>query len=256
MMKYAVLASGSKGNSTIVSSGKTNILIDCGISKKRLNERLAICGLGITDINIVLVTHSHSDHTAGLKNFDESMQFSQLFVLGKNIPESQILCPFTKYKFGDFFVTPIPLSHDAINTTGYIIEDKNEKLVYITDTGYVSEKALDLSKNADYYIFESNHDPKMLCESGRPQELIKRILSDHGHLSNLEASYYLSGLVGDKTKEIVLAHLSEECNTPQIALETYNKVMMTQLCEIPNILVRCADETNVYKGGNWNKELV
>ena len=126
-MKYAVLASGSKGNSTIVSSGKTNILIDCGISKKRLNERLAICGLGITDINIVLVTHSHSDHTAGLKNFDESMQFSQLFVLGKNIPESQILCPFTKYKFGDFFVTPIPLSHDAINTTGYIIEDKNEK---------------------------------------------------------------------------------------------------------------------------------
>lgn len=211
--------------------------------------------MGITDINIVLVTHSHSDHTAGLKNFDESMQFSQLFVLGKNIPESQILCPFTKYKFGDFFVTPIPLSHDAINTTGYIIEDKNENS-YILPILVTFLKSVRSIQNADYYIFESNHDPKMLCESGRPQELIKRILSDHGHLSNLEASYYLSGLVGDKTKEIVLAHLSEECNTPQIALETYNKVMMTQLCEIPNILVRCADETNVYKGGNWNKELV
>lgn len=255
-MKYAVLASGSKGNATLVCSEKTVILIDCGISRRKLEERLAQCGLGITDISAVLVTHSHSDHSSGLKMFNVSDIYASLFVLGKNVSEHNILSPYVPRTFGDLTVTPLPLSHDAVNTTGYLITDGEENLVYITDTGFVPEKVLKIIQGADYYIFESNHDPKMLCESKRPPDLIRRILGDQGHLSNVESAYYLSGLVTDRTKEITLAHLSEECNTKEKAVETFNKVMMTQLGEIPDLLLRCADEYEIYKGGKWLKAIV
>ena len=175
--------------------------------------------------------------------------------MGKNIPESQILCPFTKYKFGDFFVTPIPLSHDAINTTGYIIEDKNEKLVYITDTGYVSEKALDLSKNADYYIFEANHDVRMQLTSGRPQYLIDRIMGDYGHLSNEDSAICLSEVISNRTKEIVLAHLSEEANTPETALNTFYKIMAKRRVDVSHISVRCAKQREMVCGGTLTEEI-
>lgn len=253
MMKYAVLSSGSKGNATVISDGKTNILIDCGISKKQLNERLLTCGLTLSDINYVLITHGHSDHIKSVDIFPPKKVYASLLVLGPTNEESNILCSYTRYSFDDIIVTPFPLSHDATNTTGYLLESGDEKLVYVTDTGYLSDKALSILKNANYYIFESNHDVKMLCESNRSAYLIKRILGDQGHLSNVDSAYYLSSLIGDRTSEITLAHLSEECNTPNIALETFDKIMMCQNGEIPQVLLRCADQNNVYKGGDWLK---
>lgn len=252
-MKYAILSSGSKGNATIVSDGKTNILIDCGISKKMLNDRLLSCGLSLCDVDYVLITHGHSDHIKSVGIFPPKKVYASLLVLGPVKDDSNILCSYTRYSFGNTIVTPFPLSHDATNTTGFIVESGDEKLVYVTDTGFISDKALSLLTNANYYIFESNHDPKMLCESNRPAILIKRILGDQGHLSNIESAYYLSNLIGQNTSEITLAHLSEECNTPEKAIETFDKVMMSQRGEIPQVLLRCADQNNVFKGGDWLK---
>ena len=137
---------------------------------------------------------------------------------------SNILENYKEYTFGSFKVIPLKTSHDAINPCGYIFEDKDEKLVYMTDTGKILKKSLALMNNADYYFIESNHDLDMLYNSGRPQSLINRIAGIKGHLSNEDSAYYMSGLIGPKTKKIMLAHLSEDCNTEKVTLETYRRV--------------------------------
>lgn len=251
-MKYAVLSSGSAGNATIVCSQKANILIDCGINKKTLNERLSQCGLGVDDINVLLITHGHTDHISGIKFVPKDKWMTSHKVI-EGLADSQYFEPYQTFCIGDISVTPLPLSHDAVNTVGFILKDGDESLVYITDTGFISEKVMELTVNATYYIFESNHDTKMLYTSDRSAYLIRRIHSDIGHLDNVYASTYLSRLLGDRTKEITLAHLSEECNTPEIALQTYNKVMQAQFGSLPNILIRCASISSVLKGGGFLK---
>lgn len=252
-MKYAILASGSKGNSTLLCSAKTKILIDCGLSKRNLMQRLDICGVTLADIAGVFVTHAHSDHTAGLKFFQTSSLYAPLFVIEEDMDPGHILTPFETLYFEDIKITPLPLSHDSANTVGFLIEEGDESLCYITDTGFVPERVLPRIANCNYYIFESNHDPKMLWESGRPPELIRRISGDYGHLSNIDSAYYLAGLIGPKTTEVTLAHLSEECNTKERALDSFAKVMCAQLGAVPSLLLRCADEQDVYKGGDWNR---
>ena len=135
------------------------------------------------------------------------------------------------------------------NTLGFVISDGEEKLAYITDTGFVPEKDFPYLNNLTYYLFESNHDPKMLYESKRPDYLIRRIISDTGHMSNLDCGYYLSTFIGDDTKEIVLAHLSDECNTPEIAMKTLNDVFLRQLGYIPEVVVKAASDKEETKGG-------
>ena len=122
------------------------------------------------------------------------------------------------------------------------------------DSGYIPERTLRFIDNKTYYIFESNHDTKMLYESSRPPYLIKRIASDKGHLDNVAASYYLSNLIGSNTKEVNLAHISEECNTEEIALNTFNEVIYTQKGERPSLLLRCASVNYVVSGGKDDQD--
>jgi phosphoribosyl 1,2-cyclic phosphodiesterase len=132
----------------------------------------------------------------------------------------------------------------------FVVSDGQESLVYLTDTGFVPEKDFPYLKDKSYYIFESNHDPKMLYESKRPDYLIRRIISDTGHLSNTDSAYYLSNLIGNQTKEVVLAHLSDECNTPELARITYESVMQTQLGYLPDVLLKIASDAKETKGGD------
>lgn len=258
-MKYAVLSSGSKGNSTLIQGEKTCFLIDCGITKKKLIETLNQCGVGFSDIQKVLISHNHSDHIGGLKPFkDDQIMCYKDMLRGKRdgIPEENLFDFESRNQFniGEFRITLLRLSHDCPNTSGFLVEENKteESLVYLTDTGYLRDSTLRLIKNKTYYVFESNHDVGMLYNSDRPMALIRRIHSDKGHLDNVAASTYLSGLIGDKTREITLAHLSEECNTPEKALETYLVVMQSQLGYVPeNILVRCASIEKVVKGGGF-----
>jgi len=255
-MRYHIFESGSKGNCTLISHQGNYLVIDNGLSKKKFKNYLMFLNLQVDDIKKVLVTHSHGDHTKGLEIFDTNIVFGTRPTLSHlNIDnERNELIPYCSYMINNFKVTVIPTSHDAKGSVGFVIEIDEEKLVYITDTGYLYDKVLNYIGNADYYIFESNHDVRMQLATGRPQHLIDRIMGDKGHLSNEDASLYLSEIIGDKTKEVSLAHLSEEANKPELALEAFKKIMTKRCVDISSINVRCASQNEILSGGNILKE--
>jgi len=270
-MKYTVISSSSKGNCTLISSKQTNILIDFGCSRKKVIRGLKYANIlpsdfnensrtldPFKDISALLITHSHIDHIANIKYINQDKYVCSPLVLDTALKSNQYLEFYIPYKIFDLTIIPLPLSHDKPNTTGFLIKDDHSSLVYITDTGYIKDKVLDLIKDANYYIFESNHDTKMLYTSNRDALLISRIHSDKGHLDNIASATYLADLIGPHTKEITLAHLSEECNSPEVALETLHKVFLDKLGEIPsNIKIRTADTPEEFtQGGDLWKSLL
>ncbi len=253
-MRYYVLESGSKGNSTIIASNGKYLVIDNGLTIKRFKSLIAEINVSIENLNVLLLTHSHSDHIAGIKAFKDECIYASRSTYQVS-DENHELIPYHQYNLNGFHITVIPTSHDVVGSVGFVIEADGEKLVYITDTGYLYERVMDYIKDADYYIFESNHDVRMQLATGRPQYLIDRIMGDHGHLSNEDSALYLSEIISSKTKEIVLAHLSEEANTPMKALDTFYKIMSKRGVDVTNINVRCAEQHNMLCGGNLEKEL-
>lgn len=251
-MLYDVISSGSKGNACLVISSGEVILIDFGISKKRVNDALKNYNFAFDDLKAVFLTHTHSDHASDAYQ----TPLEKLYAPQPKIPHVEsllsgehLLKAFQEVKIGCFTITALPLSHDCANTMGYLVQDGKESLIYVTDTGFVPEKDFPLMNNCTYYLFESNHDPKMLYESKRPDYLIRRIISDTGHLSNYDCSYYLSNLISKDTREVVLCHLSDECNTPSLAMETFENVMQTQLGYLPDVLLSVASDKKETKGG-------
>lgn len=224
-MKVAVLASGSKGNSTYIESNNTKILIDIGMSNLYVEKKLVCLGINPNDINCVFITHTHTDHVAGLKVFIKkhnpkvyltSKMYDELkdIINDYEILEDKVIL---NNLIVDFFKT----SHDT-DSVGYIISDNEKEVVYVTDTGYINFKNLKRLNNKDLYIFESNHDIEMLMNNPNyPYQIKQRILGDKGHLSNNQCKEYLNKIIGNKTKYIVLAHLSEQNNDPTLALNNF-----------------------------------
>jgi phosphoribosyl 1,2-cyclic phosphodiesterase len=251
-MQFDVISSGSKGNATIIYSNGRAILIDFGISKRRVEQALKGYGLSFDDLEAFFITHTHSDHASDCFNAPIEKVYCSSQAIPKcehTVLKDHLLLPFIEKTVGPFTITSLPLSHDCKNTMGFLVSDGEESLVYVTDTGFVPEKDFPYFSNRNYYIFESNHDPKMLYESKRPDYLIRRIISDKGHLSNTDCAYYLSNLIGKNTKEVVLAHLSDECNTPEVAKDTYESVMQTQLGYLPDAILKIASDVKETKGG-------
>lgn len=219
-MEITVLASGSRGNATLIKTENINILIDIGISYKRLSIELNQLGLNGDDIDIILLTHEHIDHVAGLRVFLKNHQPTVISTNGtlSNLPSTVELKKIVSFNYYDKFnlqnleITFIPTSHDSSEACGFILEEKNFKVVHITDTGYIKEELLELLENADAYILEFNHDAEMLLSTNRPWHLKQRIISDVGHLSNEDASYFLTKVLGPKTKAVFPSHLSQEAN--------------------------------------------
>ena len=221
-MYFHIIASGSKGNATLVATNKTRILIDMGISLCRLEEGLAEINLKKEDIDACFFTHDHTDHIGGIKFLSPK----KMYALEGTLPTtlSNVIVEYVPVTIGEFTITAFKTSHDATNPCGYKLESNGETLVYMTDTGVFLEENLPLIKNPNYLIIECNHDISMLLKTDRPFQLKERILSDHGHLCNEDSAVAAISIIGDKTKEIVLAHISEEANTPEIALDAYKKV--------------------------------
>lgn len=246
-MKFTVIQSGSKGNATLIIDQGRVLLIDMGITLKVLKEALAKENMNIFNISAMLLTHEHWDHTAGIKYLPPlPIYCTKETYNSKNVVELE---PYTPFEIGHFKITPVSTSHDVKNPIGFIIENDEEKLVYLTDSGKITVKTLQKLKNADYYIIESNHDPDMLMATNRPMFLKKRILSTKGHLSNEQSATYMTKCIGDKTKEIVLAHLSEEANDPCVALDTYEKVFKDANISTENIEIYCANQHYCVEGG-------
>ena len=250
-MKFNIIASGSKGNATIIRHNNTNILIDMGISLTRLKEGLSEFGLGVEDITAALFTHDHADHISGIKFISPKIQYALRGTLSSTL--THVIELFDPFVIGDITVTAFPTSHDATNPCGFVLEAGNEKLTYVTDTGTFLEESKNIASNPDYLIIESNHDIKMLLKTNRTYELKMRIMSEHGHLCNEDSAITTLELIGPKTKEIYLAHLSEEANTPETALASYMKIFKHFGVNIDKYNVKCANQWISTLGGRLNE---
>ena len=247
-MKFYVVASGSKGNATIIESNSGHLIqIDMGVTNKYLKEQLKDTHINMEDIEALLITHEHSDHIKCASSFPNEKIYSALGTY--EVPDTNVLELYKKYNIAGFDITILATSHDAKNPIGFVIEADNPKLIYMTDTGYISERNLKYMQNPDYICIESNHNVKKLFETSRPAYLIMRILGDEGHLSNEDSAMYMSEIIGENTKEIVLMHLSEEANTPELALSTYNEILTKKIGDISKIRIIAAKQREMVTGG-------
>ena len=225
-MRFEVLSSGSKGNTTYIETNGTKIIVDMGNSCKYVVEKLAEIGVDPNDIDAIMLTHIHTDHTNGLKTFLKKYK-TKVYLAGSMLKYLAFIDDYfiidnsiNSLVIGDINIDIVRTSHDVEDSFGYVVNNLDKSIVYITDTGYINQRYFDLLKNKDAYVIESNHDVEMLTNGKYPFELRQRILSDKGHLSNYDSAKYLAYFVGNNTKYIVLAHLSEENNTVELAHNT------------------------------------
>ena len=226
-MELRVFASGSSGNCLLLSSGSTHILIDAGISKRRIEQSLAQSGLSMREIGGVLITHEHSDHISGLKMLIKHCAppiYAPRTVANRLrgcLPEAEGLLhviPVNEaFTIGSLTVTAFHTPHDTDESVGYRVEGEGI-FALATDMGHVTEEVFSALSGADTVLIESNHDEEMLRYGPYPVYLKRRILSDRGHLSNACCAQLSRKLALGGTRRIILGHLSRENKTPALAL--------------------------------------
>lgn len=235
-MRFSPLYSGSSGNCSVVSAGRTNVLVDAGMTGKAIVNALHEVSLEPSDINAIVITHEHIDHVKGVGVFSRRYDvpvyandgtWRAMYPMIGNIAMKNIRTFVTGQNFyiGDLDLTPIPLSHDAAEPVGYVFSEKAKRIVYLTDTGRVTEAMQKAAAGADLLFLESNHDTEMLKNGSYPYSLKKRILSDKGHLSNDAAALLAQKLYQTGVRRIILAHLSGENNTEKLAKETVRRAL-------------------------------
>lgn len=247
-MRVSVLASGSKGNSTYVETQNHHLLIDLGTTSLCTEKRLKELGIDPKSIDSIFITHSHVDHTAGLRVFIK--KYHPIIYLTKKMYQEirdlvlQATCVYIEDDFDldEIHVEIFKTSHDTDDSVGYIFTEADKSVVYITDTGYINLKNENKLKNKNLYIMESNHDVEMLLDGKYPFHIKQRIIGDRGHLSNADSAYYMTRFIGENTRQIVLAHLSHENNTEQQALSTYQEVFAKRNITFDNIAIAKQEE--------------
>ncbi len=237
-MRFCSLSSCSGGNAyLIVGRDGTAVLVDCGVSLRRLEAAISAFGVDPADLAGVFMTHEHTDHVQALclrHPFPARHgvpvyapdRFWQVFTPpGQAELDRRTIAAGRSVRVGGLSVTAFSKPHDAADPVGFVVEDGRETIGVATDLGMVTRDVLAALHGVDHLIFESNHDPVLEARSGRPPYLIRRVLSDHGHLSNHQAGQALAGLVTTRTRTILLAHLSEDCNLPELALDTVTEYL-------------------------------
>lgn len=232
-MRMVSIASGSSGNCIYIGSDDTHILVDAGISNKRIEQGLNDIGLKGSELDGILVTHEHSDHIKGLgvlarkhhvpiyatkETLDE---ISACASLGKIDGELFTpVVPDVDFTIGDLSINPFHIDHDAVNPVAYRVKNKNRSVAVATDMGHFDAYIVEHLQGLDGLLLESNHDVRMLETGPYPYYLKRRILGDHGHLSNENAGRLLNLILHDGMKKIFLGHLSKENNYEELAYET------------------------------------
>ena len=239
--KFCSFASGSSGNCYLVSTDTTHLLIDTGITGKKIFEGLSKCGLEPDDLDGILITHEHTDHIKSVRIVSKKAVNALVYgsqgtldaVSDKISSEKSFTVDaLSAISIGDIEVSPFTLSHDAAEPLGFSLMHEGRRITIVTDTGCITGDAFDYLVNSDLYVLEANHEKNILLMGSYPYSLKRRILGDEGHLSNESAAEIIIRALGERTKEeipkIALAHLSRENNTPRQAYLTIKSRLMEE----------------------------
>lgn len=232
-MRLVSIASGSSGNCIYIGSDNTHILVDAGISNKRIEQGLSEIGIKGSELNGVVITHEHSDHVKGLgvlarkhevpiyATRETLEEIAGMKSLGEYPRELlRPISPDVEFAVGDLNVQPFSIDHDAANPVAYRVRCDKKSVAVATDMGHFDQYVIDHLQGLDALLLESNHDVNMLETGPYPYYLKRRILGDHGHLSNENAGRLLNYILHDNIKQILLGHLSKENNYEALAYET------------------------------------
>lgn len=232
-MRLVSIASGSSGNCIYAGTMNTHILVDAGISNKRIEQGLNEIGVKGGELNGIVITHEHSDHVKGLgvlarkygipiyatkETFKEIGEMKQLGEYPREL--FRPVLPDVSFFIGDMEIKPFSIDHDAANPVAYRIQNDGRSVAVATDMGHFDQYIIEHLQGLDAILLESNHDVRMLETGPYPYYLKRRILSDHGHLSNDNAGRLLNHILNDNLKHILLGHLSKENNYEELAFET------------------------------------
>ncbi len=250
MLYFCPLASGSSGNAALVATENTSVLIDCGISAKRIESALKTLGYSPQSLSGIFVTHEHSDHINGISVLSRRYNLPVFatpptWAAMEQVPAIESLAPANRrfiyrgenFVIGDMSIRPFAISHDAAEPVGFsvITGTGQRKLAYATDVGCVTTEIMDELEDAHILCVEANHDVQMLKEGSYPAYLKKRVMGERGHLSNVSCGSMLKEIINKRMSSIYLAHLSLENNRPQVAFDTVSA--MIYQTEGPDLMV-------------------
>lgn len=235
MFEITVLGSGSRGNSTLIRTSTTSILIDAGFTCKQLTLRMAeAAGWAPEKLDGILISHEHSDHVAGLrvlnkkhrqKVYTAEATWETAPLQEANLQSRQIINAGEKFTIGNMEITPFSIPHDAADPLGFIIEAEGLRFAHLTDIGYPTELARHHLSACHGVLLESNHDRDMIIEGPYPWPVKQRIMSRSGHLNNIDSASLLKDVLHSDLQFLWLAHLSQENNTPDLALRSHDDVL-------------------------------
>jgi phosphoribosyl 1,2-cyclic phosphodiesterase len=237
MNGFCPLASGSKGNSIFLGTERTRILIDAGISGAMLEKRLSALGVDIKTIAAILITHEHTDHIQGLGTLAEKLKipvFSNaetakgICAALKIRPRFKIFTTGEPFEFDGLEIHPFSIPHDTLDPVAFTIRTDSLKLGFCADLGYATSLVKKQLERCDYLYLEANHQPSMVHASHRPSIYKQRVLSKQGHLSNEDCAALLGSVFHPDLKHVHLAHLSSECNNPELALKIVQEFLAAQ----------------------------
>lgn len=243
MIKFCPLFSGSSGNALYLKYNDTSILIDAGLSKKRITQAISDIGEDASKLNAILITHEHIDHTSGIGVMERGYNIPVYANIStwKNMPSfvgrisQENICYFEtgkKFTINDIEILPFGIPHDAADPVGYSFYLDSRKVTSVTDIGHLTDTILENIKGSDLLLMESNHDLDMLINGSYPGPLKKRIKGDFGHLCNKDCGDLIARYIEFGLKTIVLGHLSAENNTPQLAYDTIKQCIENSGYEI------------------------
>lgn len=255
-MKACLLASGSKGNSLLVVSGRTRLLIDAGLSSRELCRRLALTGISPGDLDAILVTHEHVDHVRGLGLLSRRyslpvyLHHEVAAALADNHRPARIIefATGVEIPVGDLGVKAFPITHDAQAPVGFTLSGPAGKVGVATDLGIVTRLVAEELCGCRTLVLESNHDEAMLRDGPYPWPLKQRIKGNHGHLSNHDSAGLLETLCWEGLETVFLAHLSETNNHPELAWKSAEQALSRQVRCRPRLLIGRQDQPTDWSG--------
>ncbi|MBC8127295.1 MAG: MBL fold metallo-hydrolase [Gloeobacteraceae cyanobacterium ES-bin-144] len=248
MIRFAVLGSGSKGNSAVIECGNVRLMIDAGLSAKQLTRRLALLEIEPASIDGILLTHEHGDHIGGLKVFlkQHSIPVYATAATKKVVQQSGIDGATWKtfdtsqtFRIGETLIESFAIQHDAVDPVGFVIGNSSRKFGFVSDAGHVTRNMSERLKNLHGLFIEANYDDDLLeADAKRPWPIKQRISSRHGHLSNSQVEELMRDIAHPHLGRVVLGHLSSDCNTPALILSRL-RGCFSELGH-PNIGLHCA----------------